>query len=100
MRRKVLATLLFAGLCAGCGPPAAPPFALKNLKGEVVALADVRQRVTVLYFWASWSPPSRLGLVQVGRVQRALGGRGLAVVAITVEDDPVQTARVVKGQGT
>ena len=90
---------LVAGLFAGCGPPAAPSFALKNLKGEVVTLESTRSRVTVLYFWAAWSPPSRLGLVQVSRLQRAYASRGLALVTVTVADDPVQTARVVKGMG-
>jgi hypothetical protein len=34
--------------------PAARPFALQNLDGRRVALADHTGRVMLLYFWATW----------------------------------------------
>jgi len=95
----MLAGPLLVWLGAGCGAPAAPPFALKNVKGELVSSDSLRGRVALVYFWASWAPPSRLGLAQVARVQRAFAARGLMVVTIAVADDPVQVGRVAKGFG-
>ena len=34
--------------------PAAKPFALQNLDGHRVSLADQKGKVTLLYFWATW----------------------------------------------
>jgi cytochrome oxidase Cu insertion factor (SCO1/SenC/PrrC family) len=34
--------------------PAAKPFALQDLDGRRVALADQKGKVTLLYFWATW----------------------------------------------
>jgi len=34
--------------------PAAKPFALQNLDGRRVSLADQKGKVTLLYFWATW----------------------------------------------
>ena len=34
--------------------PTAKPFALQNLDGRRVSLADQKGKVTLLYFWATW----------------------------------------------
>jgi peroxiredoxin len=99
MRGVVPAGVLIAFLSSGCGPPQAPAFELKNLKGEVVSSGTLRGHVAVVYFWASWSPPSRLGLVPLNKVARSAAAQGVTVLAVAVSDDPVQVARSLKGTG-
>jgi cytochrome oxidase Cu insertion factor (SCO1/SenC/PrrC family) len=40
------------GLVAVSGP--APAFRLKTIDNRSIALADLRDRVVLLYFWATW----------------------------------------------
>ena len=51
--RTVLDDLLFDFQVVPLEHRPAPPFALQGLDGRTVALADLRGRVALLYFWDS-----------------------------------------------
>lgn len=65
----------------------APSFALADLDGTPVSLADFRGRPVIVNFWASWCAPC---VEEIPELQAAVaehgGGGGLAVIGIVYND--------------
>ncbi len=68
-------------------------FSLPAVNGETVALQSLRGKVVLLNFWATWCGPCRQELPELVRVHEKFRERGLAVVAITV-DNEMENVRV------
>jgi thiol-disulfide isomerase/thioredoxin len=75
------------GAAAALKGKPAPAFALKDLDGKDVKLADLKGSVVVLDFWATWCPPCRAGLPILDKVAAARKDKGLKVYAVNIEED-------------
>jgi len=62
----------------------APDFTLAGIDGREVSLEDLRGKVVVLSFWASWCAPCLVELPILQRVSRKFADRGLVVVAVNL----------------
>jgi cytochrome c biogenesis protein CcmG, thiol:disulfide interchange protein DsbE len=77
----------------------APDFALTALDGSRVRLRDLRGRVVLLNFWATWCAPCRDEMPALARLGVELGDRGLAVLAVNHQEAPDVVAAFARELG-
>lgn len=66
------------------GERAAPMLQLPSLRGGPVNLADLRGKVILVNFWATWCPPCVAEIPSLQRLYRHLQDRGLEILAVDV----------------
>jgi thiol-disulfide isomerase/thioredoxin len=60
-------------------------FRFTDAAGHSLSLSDFRGRIVVLSLWASWCPPCRAELPALDRLQAALDGNPISVIALSVD---------------
>lgn len=102
--RLAVAALLAASACAAGRPSqAASPLigkplelAAPDLQGREVSITAARGRVRVVDFWATWCEPCREQMPTLDRLAADLGGEGLAVYGVSMDEDQAQVASWVE----
>jgi peroxiredoxin len=90
MKQVLLATLLAAAVWAS--PRAsdalrtAPDVTLRRQDGTAVRLDDLKGRVVLVDFWASWCPPCGTSFPALDGLYRQLHQDGLEVLAVNVDE--------------
>ncbi len=63
-----------------------PEFTLSDLKGRKWSLQELRGKVVLVNFWATWCPPCRKEMPDMQALFERFGPRGLVILAISDED--------------
>ena len=66
---------------------AAPAFKLPGLDGKPVSLADLKGKVIVLDFWATWCGPCKMSLPHLDKMYQAEKGNDVHVFAVNVQEE-------------
>ncbi|HEX8852765.1 MAG TPA: cytochrome c biogenesis protein/redoxin [Pyrinomonadaceae bacterium] len=67
---------------------AAPDVEFQTLDGKPLRLSELRGRVVLLNFWATWCAPCRAEIPTFNEMQREYESRGLTIVGVTSHDTP------------
>jgi len=63
----------------------APDFKAKTLKGTEFELKDLRGRVVLMDFWATWCPPCRREVPELEKLWKKYKDKGLVVLGIALD---------------
>ena len=78
-------------------PKPAPALKLKDLDGRLHDLAQLKGKVVLINFWATWCPPCRREMPSMERLSQALQGEPFVVLAVDVGED-ADTIEAFTGQ--
>ena len=80
--------LLAAAAAAGTNVPSpAPDVELQRADGGTVRLSDLKGKVVLVDFWASWCGPCKLSFPALDAVYKHRHQDGLEVLAVNVDED-------------
>lgn len=83
------------GLPASLVGSEAPAFTRQGLDGRTLSLHDLRGRVILLNFWATWCAPCLKEMPVFAQWLVECNGRGLEVLGVNMDDDPEPVRTVV-----
>jgi len=67
--------------------PQAPDFQLEDMDGKKRHLADLRGKVVLVNFWATWCPPCRREMPSIERLSHVLKGTDFEILAVNVAEN-------------
>jgi thiol-disulfide isomerase/thioredoxin len=75
-----------------------PEFFVKDLQGREISSLDLRGKVVLIDFWATWCQPCKKEMPGYQKLLERYGSRGLAVIGFKFDtmrdmEDPVQFAK-------
>ncbi len=77
-----------------------PDFSVKDLQGHPLSSADLRGKVVLVDFWATWCQPCKKEMPGYQNLADRYGARGFAVIGLKFDtmpdmEDPLQFAREI-----
>ena len=65
-----------------------PPFQVQLVNGGELTSQDLKGKVVLVNYWATWCPYCQMEMPEIEKFWQAYRSRGFAVVAISADDSP------------
>ena len=76
----------------------APELDVKLLNGKTIKAKDLKGKVVVTMFWATWCPTCRTSLPELQRFYSEQHAKGLEIVALSIDENPKDVREFVKAK--
>ncbi|MCW8964346.1 MAG: TlpA family protein disulfide reductase [Gammaproteobacteria bacterium] len=75
------------GLTALTTPFQAPALRLQDMDEEIVDINDMKGKIVIVNFWATWCPPCRREMASLERLYLSAADKNIVVLAVNVGED-------------
>jgi peroxiredoxin len=106
LRRAIALAVAIFGFAAGAaaaGPVAvdspAPELDFRLANGKLVKARDLHGKVVVTMIWATWSPAARMQLGDLQRLYAGSRGKGLEVLALSIDESVGEVREFWRARG-
>jgi len=92
---SILITIVILGLAVSCRAQAgneAPDFSARDISGRTVKLSELKGKVVLLDFWATWCPPCRVEIPHLLELNRKFKDEDFVLISVSLDRD-LQAAR-------
>ena len=79
--------------------PSAPDFVLENVAGGKIAAADLKGKISIVDFWATWCEPCWSEVPKFNKMAEEFRGKDVQILAITVQSPYADIKPKVKELG-
>jgi thiol-disulfide isomerase/thioredoxin len=65
----------------------APPFSITAMDGQRISLDELKGKVVLIDFWATWCAPCRAALPRMKEIAKKFEGQPLAILSVSLDGD-------------
>jgi peroxiredoxin len=76
-----------------------PDFSASDIAGKAVKLSDLRGKVVLLDFWATWCPPCRVEVPNLIRIFRQFRDKSFVLISVSLDRDLDAARAFVRDKG-
>ncbi len=99
----ILIAMMILGTAALCRAQATggtpPDFTATDISGTSLTLSDLKGKVVLLDFWATWCPPCRVEVPHLIDIQKRFGERKFVLISVSLDRDLDAARKFVKEKG-
>jgi len=77
----------------------APDFTLRSAEGGNLRLGEMRGRVVLVNFWATWCGPCKVEMPHLNRIYEKYRSAGFVLLGVNIDDDPRQASALATRMG-